>query len=92
MMHPEKKSADAIESYRIVVDGMSCQHCAGAVEQAVRSVAGVKTAEVMLQAGYVAVTGGSPSEVVAAIKAAGYEPSLPPGVPHVIWLSEVWLP
>jgi Cu+-exporting ATPase len=81
-MNPSDNSAASpVGSYRISVYGMSCQHCVNAVEKAVLAVAGVKSAEVRLEAGYVVVEGGNTAVVVEAIKVAGYEPSLPDGLP-----------
>ena len=72
MDHPDE-SAVPIPAYRVAVDGMSCQHCVNAVEKAVLAVAGVTSASVSLEAGYVEVEGGLPHEVVEAIKVAGYD-------------------
>ena len=55
---------------------MSCEHCVRAVEEAARSVVGVRTVEVDLLAGRVAVTGGKPPEVVEAVCRSGYDARL----------------
>lgn len=52
---------------------MSCQHCVGAVEKAVLDVAGVSSASVSLEEGFVRVEGGLPHAVIEAINAAGYD-------------------
>jgi len=60
----------------IEVAGMSCQHCVAVVGKAVRSVPGVTDAVVDLEIGRVKVEGDfDRTQVVAAIKAAGYEAS-----------------
>ncbi|HHD57003.1 MAG TPA: copper-translocating P-type ATPase [Desulfobulbaceae bacterium] len=66
----------SMENYIIAVADMRCEHCIGAVEEAARSVAGVRTVEVDLQAGRVTVTGGKPQEVVEAVCRAGYDARL----------------
>jgi len=65
-----------MRKYTLTVADMSCEHCVRAVEEAARSVAGVRTVEVDLQAGRVAVTGGNPREVAAAVCRAGYDARL----------------
>src|ERR1035437_5305556 len=60
------------------VSGMSCNNCARHVTEAIQSVAGVRNASVILDAGRASVrwTSGVAADVpavLAAIKAAGYE-------------------
>lgn len=68
--------------YVLRVQGMTCGHCSARVEKASRSVAGVSQAEVDLEAGTIKVHGGRPHEVIAAIKASGYEATPLPDVPE----------
>lgn len=64
------------QTTEIKVTGMSCEHCVAAVGKAVRTVPGVTEAVVDLQGGRVKVEGAfDRQQVVAAIKAAGYEAS-----------------
>lgn len=58
----------------IKVAGMSCNHCKMAVEQALKAVPGVNSAQADVQKGQ-AVVEGTPKreELVKAIEAAGYE-------------------
>lgn len=62
----------------IKVLGMSCGHCKGAVEKAVKAVAGVSGVEVDLKQALVAVTFDegvtNVEQIKAAISDAGYEP------------------
>ncbi|WP_456405273.1 heavy metal translocating P-type ATPase, partial [Thiolapillus sp.] len=70
------------EEYVLQVQGMTCGHCLGRVEQAVLSVSGVSRAAVDLDAGTVSVKGGLPHEVIEAIGRAGYVASPVPVVPE----------
>ncbi|MEJ2620694.1 MAG: copper ion binding protein [Candidatus Thiodiazotropha sp.] len=63
-------------SYRLSIDGMSCQHCVAAVEQAVAKLPGVTQVAVNLQTATAEITGGDAAEAVLAIKQAGYEAEL----------------
>jgi Cd2+/Zn2+-exporting ATPase len=59
---------------RLSVPEMDCPSCAGKVENALETVAGVETSETHPATGEVLVTGEADSEqVVAAIEGAGYE-------------------
>jgi copper chaperone CopZ len=53
---------------------MTCGHCKAAVETAIRTTAGVTSAEVDLKAGKAVVEGRFANEaVVASVEEAGYE-------------------
>lgn len=60
------------------VDGMSCMHCAKTVADALAAVKGVQEApHVSLDPGVARIEGNaSAEELIAAVKAAGYEASL----------------
>lgn len=59
------------------VKGMACAHCKATVEKAVNALPGVTSATVDLSAGTVEVEGNvDPAEVLAAISAAGFDPSI----------------
>ena len=59
---------------RLHVDGMSCQHCVGAVIRAVQAVAPDAVVRVSLADGTVEVDGsGDRQALVAAIEEEGYE-------------------
>lgn len=58
------------------VDGMSCQHCVKAIEDALAAMAGVQEVEVDLQAGKVSVNAEHdlcPDKIADVIEEAGYE-------------------
>jgi copper chaperone len=56
------------------VPGITCEHCATAIREAVQEVAGVSAAEVDVPGKTVRVAGaGDPAAVRAAIADAGYE-------------------
>lgn len=58
---------------KIKVEGMSCQHCKAAVEQALQDVFGVEDVDVSLDEGFAVVRGNpNPEELVEAVKEAGY--------------------
>ncbi len=61
---------------RLVVEGMTCQHCVGRVTDALEAMPHVRAAAVDLEAGTADVTvaeaGASTAELVAAVTAAGY--------------------
>ena len=61
------------ERYRLMVEGMTCDHCVARVEQAVLGTRGVRSAKVDLDAGVVEVVGGRPHEVIEAIAEVGYQ-------------------
>lgn len=60
-------------SYKLTVEGMSCEHCVQSVQAAAASVDGVREAVVDLEHKEIRVTGGKPHAVIEAIRAAGYE-------------------
>ncbi len=68
----ESRAETAGRSYQLSVEGMSCEHCARAVEDAVRAVAGVTKVRVSLDQKQAEVTGGTRQQVVSAIEQAGY--------------------
>lgn len=69
------KTTDMHKTYN--VKGMACAHCKATVEKAVNALPGVTSAAVDLSAGTVEVEGNvDPAEVLAAISAAGFDPSL----------------
>ncbi len=59
-----------MEQYNVT--GMSCAACSAHVEKAVSKVAGVTSCTVSLLTNSMSVEGGSPADVIAAVKAAGY--------------------
>ena len=63
---------DLPKEYRLQVEGMTCGHCAGRVEEAAMAVEGVTSAKVDLESGQLLLNGGRPHEVVDAVTAAGY--------------------
>ncbi len=62
---------------KLAVDGMTCGNCVNHVKNALASVTGVKGVDVNLEAGTATVTpkrgGVDVTELVAAVKEAGYE-------------------
>ena len=55
------------------IQGMSCSHCSGAVERALKDVPGVTAAEVNLEAGTAKVEGSADvADLVAAVTEEGY--------------------
>jgi copper chaperone CopZ len=60
----------------VVVKGMSCAHCAGAVQKALEGLPGVSEVQVDLASGRVIFAAAAPvsqEELARVIKAAGYE-------------------
>ncbi|TDD03709.1 copper chaperone [Nonomuraea deserti] len=58
------------------VKGMTCGHCVSSVKEEVGEVAGVAAVEVDLASGLLTVGSDGPvdpAEIVAAVKAAGYD-------------------
>ncbi|BAO44472.1 heavy metal translocating P-type ATPase [Thiolapillus brandeum] len=76
------------EDYVLKVEGMTCGHCSARVEKAALGVPGVKNAAVDLEAGTLAVKGGRPSQVIAAIQEAGYAARPLPDIPESCSLAE----
>ncbi len=66
-------------TFSLSISGMTCASCSGRVERAIKAVPGVTAAAVNLVTGRAEVTGpAAPGEVIAAIKAAGYDvPAVP---------------
>jgi copper chaperone len=62
------------------ITGMNCQHCVGAVKEALEGVAGVARIETLeLESGLALVEGQvDPQALVAAVQAAGYGADLVP--------------
>jgi copper chaperone CopZ len=55
------------------VQGMKCQHCAGATKKALESIDGITNAEVDLDKGEVSFDGSADMETIkAAVKKAGF--------------------
>ncbi|MET0065962.1 MAG: heavy metal translocating P-type ATPase [Candidatus Thiodiazotropha sp.] len=67
-----KTSTDTQSVHRLVIEGMSCQHCVAAVTRAVSALPGVQEIHVDLQAGSAEVTGGEAQQLIDAIEEAGY--------------------
>src|SRR3954454_8474337 len=66
--------AGTIQTLRIPVEGMTCDHCVGTVRRALEGVPGVRSAAVDLagKRAEVEVDGVDPSTLRRAIEAAGY--------------------
>ena len=61
-------------NYRLSISGMSCAGCVAGVENALNSVAGVKSANVNFAEHTANVTGGaSADDLIQAVKSAGYD-------------------
>jgi copper chaperone len=61
----------------LTVSGMTCQHCAMAVTKALKSIAGVESAEVSLEQRRAVVVGNTESSrLIQAIEKAGYRADL----------------
>ena len=61
-------------STTLQVEGMMCAHCKMHVEQALKKVPGVESAEASLEGKSAVVTGRAErAALIAAVKAAGYE-------------------
>jgi copper chaperone len=56
----------------LTIQGMTCGHCKKAVEDALRSVEGVTSVEVDLEAGRARVEGGDVQRMIAAVSEEGY--------------------
>jgi copper chaperone len=69
-----------METTKLTVTGMSCGHCADAVENALRSQPGVRSVKVNLAGGAAEVEheegAVEPEELIAAVKEEGYGASL----------------
>lgn len=58
------------------IEGMTCASCVARVEKALKNVAGVQTAVVNLASEKAFIQGGQLSDLIAAVKKAGYEAQL----------------
>lgn len=69
-----------MKTARLSVGGMTCEHCAQAVEKALTSQAGVRNATVSLDSSTAEVefeeARVAPEQLIASIEEAGYEASL----------------
>ncbi|MCU7926582.1 MAG: cadmium-translocating P-type ATPase [Candidatus Thiodiazotropha sp. (ex Dulcina madagascariensis)] len=70
---PENVDESPVESYRLAITGMSCQHCVAAIEKALRAVPGVERVSVSLQTHSAEIAGGEPHQAIAVIQEVGYE-------------------
>jgi Cu2+-exporting ATPase len=61
---------------KFTVTGMTCAACSARVEKAALSVDGVKSCSVNLLTGDMTADGGSPDEIISAVKLAGYGAAL----------------
>lgn len=65
-----------MKTTRLNVTGMSCSHCADAVEKALNGAPGVRSATVHLEEGAAEVQyeekEGAPEQLVAAVEEEGY--------------------
>jgi copper chaperone len=60
----------------LTVEGMTCTHCEGTVEDALEAVSGVTDASADHEADRATITGDAdPTDLVAAVEDAGYEAS-----------------
>lgn len=66
-----------METKELKIDGMSCDHCKGAVTKALQGIKGVQNVEVNLKAGKATVTfdsaQASEQALKAAVEDAGYD-------------------
>lgn len=68
-----RKSKEDLSMQKLKITGMMCEHCKSHVETALRGVAGVTDVTVDLKNGTAQVAGGEVQDLIAAVKAAGYE-------------------
>lgn len=68
-------SNDAGQSLEFTVTGMSCSHCSGSVDRALRELPGVAEVQVRLDAGRVTVRGQGldAGVIIRTITALGYQ-------------------
>lgn len=65
---------------KLNVSGMSCQHCVGAVRNALEHVPGVESVDVSLEQGSAVVAGTADvATMVAAVEDAGFDAELAAG-------------
>lgn len=58
------------------IEGMSCQHCVRAVDEALRSVAGVTVEQVEIGSATVQADPGAVEAALVAVSEAGYTPAI----------------
>lgn len=65
-----------MESHRIAVEGMSCEHCVARVRAALEDLDGVHVQDVRIGEVSVSVADGEAEreKILAAIRSAGYSP------------------
>ncbi|MBQ7523589.1 MAG: cadmium-translocating P-type ATPase [Oscillospiraceae bacterium] len=68
-----RKSKEDLSMQKLKITGMMCEHCKSHVETALCGVAGVTDVTVDLKNGTAQVAGGEVQDLIAAVKAAGYE-------------------
>lgn len=63
-----------MDDIKLVITGMTCEHCVRAVAKALQGVPGVERADVTLRPGGAVVHGrASPQALLAAVQEEGYE-------------------
>jgi copper chaperone len=71
---------ESMKTTRLKVGGMTCGHCASAVEKALRNQDGVRNATVHLDAGAAEVeyeeSSVGPEQLISAIEEEGYEAAI----------------
>ena len=70
---PSIQKREDLSMQKLKITGMMCEHCKSHVETALRGVAGVTDVTVDLKNGTAQVAGGEVQDLIAAVKAAGYE-------------------
>lgn len=75
---PENRAMPSENQIRLAIAGMTCSHCAGAVQRALSEVEGVMEATVTLATGEALVKGDGVDRerLIDAVKAVGYEATL----------------
>lgn len=61
---------------KVLIEGMTCAHCASHVEEALKEVCGIKSVEVNLEGKFAMIELAHPvdeKEIKAAVEEAGYE-------------------
>ena len=71
----QKNKEEKRTMQKLKITGMMCEHCKMHVETALRGVAGVTEVAVDLKNGTAQVRGGEIQDLIAAVKAAGYDAS-----------------
>ena len=84
----------AEEAIDLAVSGMSCASCSGRVERALLGMPGVVSAEVNLASErarvHVATGTASAGQLIAAVRAAGYQASLPVSAGETVTARPAW--